>query len=82
MGHIDSATGQILTHVHTPACHRVQTLVANAYVFCAALQSQTPTAPHSISITFPVVQELRPSTVDWPAQADSGTFVYITTLVR
>ena len=61
---------------------RMQTMSAKAYVFCAALQSQTPTATHSVSITFPVVQELRPTTTDWPAQTDSGTFIYITALVK
>lgn len=60
----------------------VQTLAAKAYVFCAELQSQVPTAPHSVSVSFPVVQETRPSTADWPAQTDAGTFMYITALVK
>ena len=68
-----------LTHAGVLAS--VQTMVAQAYVFCAALQSQEPTGTHSVSVSFPVVQETRPTTADWPAQTDSGTFVYITALV-
>ena len=52
-------------------------MTASAYVFCAALQTALPTATHSTSITFPLVQDTRPITADWPALADTnGTWIY------
>ena len=55
----------------------VQSMTASAYVFCAALQNALPAATHTTSIAFPLVQDTRPITADWPALADTnGTWVY------
>ena len=60
-----------------PDCGVLQSLTASAYVFCAALQSALPAATHTTSIAFPLVQDTRPITADWPALADTnGTWVY------
>lgn len=55
----------------------MQAMTASAYVFCAALQNALPAATHTTSIAFPLVQDTRPITADWPALADTnGTWVY------
>lgn len=55
----------------------VQSMTASAYVFCAQLQTALPSATHSTSITFPLVQDTRPITADWPALADTnGSWIY------
>ena len=69
---------------HIPAQHSaykftcvVQSMTASAYVFCAQLQTALPSATHSTSITFPLVQDTRPITADWPALADTnGSWIY------
>ena len=52
-------------------------MTASAYVFCAGLQTALPAATHSTSIAFPLVQDTRPITADWPALADTnGSWIY------
>lgn len=52
-------------------------MTASAYVFCAALQNALPAAVHSTSTSFPLVQDVRPITADWPALTDTnGTWIY------
>lgn len=55
----------------------VQSMTASAYVFCPALQTALPEATHTTSIAFPLVQDTRPISADWPALANTnGTWVY------
>lgn len=64
---------------HEPECvlWGMQSMTASAYVFCAQLQTALPSATHSTSISFPLVQDTRPLTADWPALADTnGSWVY------
>lgn len=52
-------------------------MTASAYVFCSELQTALPAATHTTSIDFPLVQDTRPITADWPALADTnGSWVY------
>ena len=60
----------------------MQVLTATAYVFCAALQSVTPTSSHSISVNYTVVQDSRPTTSDWPPVAPTGFKAYVTAIVQ
>lgn len=61
----------------TDAAGGVQSMTASAYVFCAGLQNALPAATHSTSISFPLVQDTRPITADWPALADTnGSWIY------
>ncbi|KAL3162994.1 hypothetical protein ABBQ32_009426 [Trebouxia sp. C0010 RCD-2024] len=54
-----------------------KSMTASAYVFCPALQTALPEATHTTSIAFPLVQDTRPITADWPALANTnGTWVY------
>ena len=55
----------------------LQSMTASAYVFCSELQNALPAATHTTSIDFPLVQDTRPITADWPALADTnGSWVY------
>lgn len=52
-------------------------MTASAYVFCTRMQDALPAATHSTAITFPLVQDVRPITADWPALADTnGSWIY------
>ena len=56
--------------------------MAEAYVFCAALQNALPDATHTTSISIPLVQDTRPISADWPPLAsDNGTYVYFDAIV-
>lgn len=58
-------------------------MTASAYVFCSGLQNALPAATHSTSIAFPLVQDVRPITADWPALADTnGTWIYFVAQIQ
>lgn len=58
-------------------------MTASAYVFCPDLQTVQPSAPHTTSISFPLVQDTRPITADWPALADTnGTWIYFVAQIQ
>ena len=57
--------------------------MASAYAFCAALGPVLPEASHSTSVAFPLVQDTRPISADWPALAvSSGSWIYFVAQIQ
>ena len=59
-----------------------QVLPAMAYVFCAQLQTVAPGATHTVTTNFLVVQDVPPTTPDWPPAATQGPNIYVTASVQ
>lgn len=73
-------TAQVL--ITTSGRPSAKAMMAEAYVFCAALQNALPDATHTTTITIPLVQDTRPISADWPPLAsDNGTYVYFDAIV-
>jgi hypothetical protein len=61
----------------------VQALTASAYSFCPELQSAVPAAAHTTSVTFPLVQDWRPISGDWPALIENnGSWIYFVAQIQ
>ncbi len=61
----------------------VQALTASAYSFCPELQGAVPGAAHTTSVTFPLVQDWRPISGDWPALIDNnGSWIYFVAQIQ
>ena len=61
----------------------MQAMAASAYSFCAELQSAVPAAAHTTSVTFPLVQDWRPISGDWPALIDNnGSWIYFVAQIQ
>ena len=62
---------------------RGQVLIASAYTFCAALQTALPVGPRSVVFAdFPLVQDWRPTTSDWPPIPNEGPHLYASVHLR
>ncbi|DBB18863.1 TPA: hypothetical protein ACH3X3_000450 [Trebouxia sp. C0006] len=58
-------------------------ITASAYSFCPELQSAVPAATHTTSVTFPLVQDWRPISGDWPALIDNnGSWIYFVAQIQ
>lgn len=69
----------LLCHVHVS----LQVLTSAAYVFCKHLEAVPPEATHSTSIAFPLMQDTRPISADWPALAISkGDWIYFVAQIQ
>ena len=61
----------------------MQAMTASAYSFCPELQSAVPAATHTTSVTFPLVQDWRPISGDWPALIDNnGSWIYFVAQIQ
>ncbi len=61
----------------------MQAMTASTYSFCPELQSAAPAAAHTTSVTFPLLQDWRPISGDWPALIDNnGSWIYFVAQIQ
>lgn len=60
-----------------------QVITANAYVFCQALNGVPAAGAHSVTaMPFTLVQDVRPTTPDWPPLPNDGPHIYAVVAIQ